>query len=77
MDTTKKRISHVSSEAAVRARIKLQKKANAASESDDEFELHSSTQRRLAAAQGTAEPGLTTAAPPRPSRPLDRGKWCS
>ena len=67
MDTAKKRISHVSSEAAVRARQKLQKKVNAASDSrDDGFELHSATQRRLAA---------STTTPPSP--PLVRGKCFS
>ena len=65
MDTTKKRISHVGSEAAARARLKLQKKAKAALDSDEEFELQNSTQRRLAAPKGTAKP---------PSRPLVRGK---
>ena len=64
MDTTKKRISHVGSEAAARARLKLQKKAKAALDSDEEFELQTSTQRRLAAPKGTAKP---------PSRPLVRG----
>ena len=49
MDTSKKRVSHVNSDAARLARQKLQKKVNAKTgDDDDDFELHASTHRRFA-----------------------------